>query len=193
MALGDREDDGHHTTYHHADLFQWLDRQPSTCRVAIVHCVSACLANGAGFARGVTNRYGRPPEYQNEKVKLKTGDCVIQPIAGSNVTVVHVVTKPSLQRKPSKSWFALGLDNAAKQCASGDYDVVIAPLLGAGLDRLPIDYVVQKIGETIGNIDGMPVHVFVNQDAQWPTVATAVSAERDKNDKRRLDMSRHQG
>jgi len=173
--------DGGHVTYHFGvDLFDYVKRyednyrngrKTEPLRYAIVHCVSACLTNGRGFARDVTQRYGKPPQKPGQRPPV--GSCVVQPITSG--AIIHVVTKASLKTKPSAAWYSQALNNAANQCANGGYRVIFAPLLGAGLDKMPIDLVVKTIQQTLGNIECTPAHVFVNDARQWELVKQAVA------------------
>lgn len=117
-------------------------------RVVLMHCVSADLAMGKGFARLVRDAFGQPTAVTSWR---EAGPhAILQPIGPwgrcADLAVLHLVTKCRYCDKPTTKTLHKALwvgVNLLREWATAERPLtrVVGPRLGCGLDRLQWEHV----------------------------------------------------
>lgn len=111
----------------YGDLFQsqYLN-QPNT---AILHCVSADYALGAGIAAQIESRY-HVRNILKSTNRYQYPDCIL--VNG----ILNMVTKANYWNKPTYANFELALELVLNVCMQVGITTIIMPRIGCGLDKL---------------------------------------------------------
>jgi len=117
----------------------------------MLHFVAADLNMGAGFAKQVVAKCGRP-QYEGVPV---LGDVILQSAGPFNI--MHCVTKvrSSTPGNATYATYIKSARDAVTTCAEQGYSQIFVPYLpGCGLDRMP-GSVMEEMFERIGREHGV--------------------------------------
>ena len=123
-------------------LFKVIDNITDR-NIAVAHCVGKDMRMGKGIATVFKKRY-------NQVAYLKSNAVIKQTIflQEGNLTIGYIVTKNiSAKDYPTKINFKLAVDDLYSQLREMKIYELYIPKIGAGLDKLSINYVLSIISE----------------------------------------------
>jgi hypothetical protein len=116
--------------------------------VAIVHCISADAAMGAGFALQLVQKVGDGVRDEIAASSPKVGGVVFA--RGT----FHMITKEHYWEKPTQLDFLCSLSALASELCEGTLKWIIMPRIGCGLDNLDWSWVRSNIERAFAKWDG---------------------------------------
>ena len=123
---------------------------------ALVHCISADFALGAGIAKQFQLKYKTRDELKERRPRYTWhgGDCLGTGTHNTRV-VFNLVTKEHYWDKPEYKDLEDALIELKEICQVGSYTKLAMPLIGCGLDKLEWPIVKSMIEKTFdySNID----------------------------------------
>ncbi|CAJ0649545.1 15915_t:CDS:2 [Entrophospora sp. SA101] len=120
------------------DLFK---DAPSTD--SLVHCVSQDLRMGKGIATMFKNLYSGIGELKSQNKKVGQVAYLLR----ENRYIYYMITKMYYYNKPRKQDFEASLKELKSLCENQGVTGLSMPRIGAGLDKLDLDYVIETVKE----------------------------------------------
>lgn len=114
---------------------------------ALVHCVSADFALGAGIAVQFNMRYNMRNRLKQAVLSPKIGDAVYLTPAW------NLITKQRYWEKPTYETLRMALNNLKLQASAMKQKQLAMPAIGCGLDRLSFPIVKQMIEDIFAGSD----------------------------------------
>ena len=123
------------------DLFNSTD--------SLAHCVSEDLHMGAGIAIQFKKRFGKVSDLKLQNKFVGT----VALLNDTNRYIFYLVTKQKYWGKPTKEYFYNCIKDLADHCVTLNITKLSIPRLGAGLDKLDWNWVLETIKEVFSSID----------------------------------------
>ncbi|CAG8719138.1 32578_t:CDS:1 [Gigaspora margarita] len=126
------------------DLF--VDSNPTD---ALAHCVSQDLRMGKGIATIFKERFNGVAELKKQNKKV--GEVAY--LHRENRYIFYLITKPTAWDKPTEEDFKKSLIELRKLCEQFEVSGLSLPRIGAGLDRLRLDFVHESVSNAFEGSD----------------------------------------
>ncbi|CAG8795602.1 22506_t:CDS:1 [Dentiscutata erythropus] len=116
---------------------------------ALAHCVSQDLRMGKGIAKSFKDKFNGVAELKKQNKKV--GEVAY--LCHENRYIFYLITKLSAWDKPTEEDFKKSLFELRKLCEQFEVTGLSLPRIGAGLDRLRLDFVHESVSNAFEGSD----------------------------------------
>ena len=117
----------------------------------LAHCISADFALGRGIAVEFNKRFEMKnkllQKYSKYLEEYDRGDCILEG------RILNLITKKRYFHKPTFNSMREALETMKQICLSHGISFIAMPTIGAGLDRLPWEWVSSEIQKIFRDTD----------------------------------------